>query len=75
MSTRRQKRQNNLQEGSENVNETINSAVFVGNVDLSDQNVKATGLSSAKSPRIENSLLEGLRASLQNKQLLQYKAF
>ena len=75
MSTRRQKRQNNLQEGSENVNETITSAVFVGNVDLSDQNVKATGLSSAKSPRIENSLLEGLRASLKNKQLLQYKAF
>ena len=36
-----------------NVSETIISPVFVGNVDLSDQDVVVAAPTSAKSPRIE----------------------
>ena len=65
MSTRSKKRKNNFQEGSEKISETITSLVLVENVVLSDQDVKAVVPSSAKSPRIENSVLRGLlRASL-----------
>ena len=65
MSTRSKNRKNNFQEGSENVSETIISPVLVGNLDLSDQEVIAAGPSSAKSPRIEKSVLKRLlRASL-----------
>ena len=64
MSTRSQKRRNNQQESSENVNETVSSPILVENVESSDQDESVAGPSSAKSPRIENSVLEGLRTSL-----------
>ena len=67
MSTISQKRRNDQQESTENVSETINSPVLVGNADLSDQDVAIAGPSSTKYPRIENSVLEGLRASLKEK--------
>ena len=75
MSTRSQKRKNNLQEGNENVSETVSSPVLVGNVDLSVQDVIAARPSSAKFPRIENSVLEGLRASLKEEIASEKKAF
>ena len=70
MSTRSQKRRNFQQESAENVSETGNVSetitfpVLVENVDLGDQGVAIAGPSSAKYPRIKNSVLEGLRASL-----------
>ena len=64
MSTRSQKRRNSQQESSETVNETASSPILVENVGSSDKDVQIAGPSSAKSPRIEKSVLEGLRASL-----------
>ena len=63
MSTRNQKGRNIQQESTKNVSETITSPVLVENVDLCDQDFAIAGPSSAKSPRIENTVLEGLRSS------------
>ena len=58
MSARSQKRRNNQQESSEIVSEILNSSILVRNVESADQDVPIAGPSSAKSPRIEYSVLE-----------------
>ena len=62
--TRSQKRKNTQQENSENVSDGFVSTVVVGNHCFSEQDASTAGPSKPKSPRIENSLLESLRASL-----------
>ena len=69
--TRSQKRKNIQQENSENVSDGFVSpvvvvvvVVVVENTCFSEQDVSTAGPSKPKSPRIENSLLESLRASL-----------
>ena len=62
--TRSQKRRNDQQEGDRNVSEGFVSPIVMGNPCSSNQDVEAAGPSRPKSPRIENSLLESLRASL-----------
>ena len=64
MSTTSQKRRNKQQERSEIVFENVSSHILVENVVSSHQDAPISGSSSAKSPRIENSVLEGLRSSL-----------
>ena len=61
--TRSQKRKNDQQESDRNVSEGFVSPV-VENPCFSEQVVEVAGPSKPKSPRIENSLLESLRASL-----------
>ena len=61
--TRSQKRKNDQQESDRNVSEGFVSPV-VENPCFSEQDVDIAGPSKPKSPRIENSLLESLRASL-----------
>ena len=62
--TRSQKRRNDQQSTSENVSEGLISPIVVGNPCSSNQDDEVAGPSIPKSPRIENSLLESLRASL-----------
>ena len=62
--TRSQKRRNDQQSTSGNVSEGLISPIVVGNPCSSDQDDEVAGPSKPKSPRIENSLLESLRASL-----------
>ena len=62
--TRSQKRRNDQQEGDRNVSEGFVSPMVVENPCSSNQDVEVAGPSRSKSPRIENSLLENLRASL-----------
>ena len=62
--TRSQKRRNDQQSTSENVSEGLISPIVVGNSCPSNQDDEVAGPSNPKSPRIENSLLESLRASL-----------
>ena len=62
--TRSQKRRNDQQSTSENVSEGLISPIVVGNPCSSNQDDVIAGPSKPKSPRIENSLLESLRASL-----------
>ena len=62
--TRSQKRKNDQQNTSENVSEGLISPIVVGNLCSSNQDDEVAGPSKPKSPRIENSLLESLRASL-----------
>ena len=62
--TRSQKRKNIQQENSENVSDGFVSPVVVENTCFSEQDVSTAGPSKQKSPWIENSLLESLRASL-----------
>ena len=62
--TRSQKRRNDQQEGDRNVSEGFVSPIVVEVPCSSNQDVEAAGPSRPKSPRIENSLLESLRASL-----------
>ena len=64
MSTRSPKEKNSKKESTENVSETIVSPTLVENAELCQQDVMAAGPSGAKSPRIENGVLESLRASL-----------
>ena len=64
MSTRSQKRRKGQHKSTENISETITSLILAENVDLSGQNVAIAEPSSAKSPRIENSVLGGHKASL-----------
>ena len=59
--TRSQKRRNDQQEGDRNVSEGFVSPIVMENPCSSNQ---VAGPSRPKSPRIENSLLENLRASL-----------
>ena len=64
--TRSQKRKNFQQENSDNVSDGFVSPVVVvaENPCFSEQDASTAGPSNPKSPRIENSLLESLRASL-----------
>ena len=62
--TRSQKRRNDQQEGDRNVSEDFVSPIVVENSCSSNQDVELAGPSRPKSPRIENSPLENLRASL-----------
>ena len=62
--TRSQKRRNNQQESTESVSEGLVSPIILENVGHSEQDASIAGPSNAKSPRVENSLLESLRASL-----------
>ena len=59
-----QKRKNTQQENSENVSDGFVSPVVVGNHYFSERDASTAGPSKPKSPRIENSLPESLRASL-----------
>ena len=63
--TRSQKRKNDQQEGDRNVSEGFVSPIVMENPCSSNQDVEVAGPSRPKSPRIENSLLENLRASLE----------
>ena len=62
--TRSQKRKNDQQEGDGNVSEGFVSPIGVENHCSSIRDVEVAGPSRSKSPRIENSSLENLRASL-----------
>ena len=62
--TRSQKRKNVQQEKSENVSEGFVSPLPVENPCPLDQDVCVAGPSKPKSPRVENSRLESLRATL-----------
>ena len=62
--TRSQKRRNNQQESTESVSEGFVTPIVVINSCPLEQDVSVAGPSRPKSPRIENSLLESLRASL-----------
>ena len=62
--TRSQKRRNDQQEGDRNVSEGFVSPIIAENSCSSNQDVEVAGPSRPKSPRIENSFLENLRASL-----------
>ena len=62
--TRSQKRKNNQQQSIENISEGFVSPIVVNNSRPLEQDVSVAGPSRPKSPRIENSLLESLRASL-----------
>ena len=62
--TRSQKRKNNQQESTISVSEGFVSPIIVKNSCPLDQDVSVAGPSKPKCPRIENSLLESLRASL-----------
>ena len=62
--TRSHKRRIDRQDSAENVGEIITSPVLAENIEPSHQVVLIAGPSSAKSPTIENSVLEELRASL-----------
>ena len=62
--TRSQKRRIDQQSTSENVSEGLISPIVVGNPCSSNQDDEVAGPSKPKSPRIENNLLENLRASL-----------
>ena len=62
--TRSQKRRNDQQSTSENVSEGLISPIVVGNPCSLNQDDEVAGPSNSKSPRVENSLLESLRASL-----------
>ena len=62
--TRSQKRKNCQQENSENLSDGFVSPIVGENPCFPAQEVSCAGPSKPKSPRIENSLLESLRASL-----------
>ena len=62
--TRSQKRRNDQLEGDRNVSEGFVSPIVMENPCSSNQDVDVAGPSRPKSPRIENSLLEKLGASL-----------
>ena len=62
--TRSQKRRNNQQESTECVSEGLVSPKLVENVCYLNQDPSIAGPSRPRSPKIENSFLESLRASL-----------
>ena len=63
--TRSQKRKNIQREADDNVSEGFVSPINMENSCPLDQNVELAGPSRPKSPRVENSFLEGIRSSLQ----------
>ena len=71
--TRSQKRRNDQQSTNENVSEGLISPIVAGNPCSSNQDDEVAGPSRPKSPRIENSLLESLRASLKEEITLEIK--
>ena len=71
--TRSQKRRNNQQEAVENVSEGFASPVVVENSCPLDQEVSVAGSSKPKSPRIDGSFLESLRASLKDESTSEIK--
>ena len=64
LTTRSQKRRNNQQESTECVSEGLVSPISVEYVCRLNQDISIAGPSRPKSPAIENSILESLRASL-----------
>ena len=64
MSTTRSQKRRNEQQGDKDVSEGFISPIVVENPCSSNQDDEVAGPSKPKSPRIENSLLESLRASL-----------
>ena len=66
MSTTRSQKRRNEQQGDKDVSEGFISPIAVENPCSSNQDVIMSGPSRPKSPRIENSLLESLRASLKD---------
>ena len=66
MSTTRSQKRRNEQQGDKDVSEGFISPIAIENPCSSNQNVIMSGPSRPKSPRIENSLLESLRASLKD---------
>ena len=71
--TRSQKRRNNQQESTESVSEGLVSPKTLKNVGHSEQDASIAGPSSTKSPRVDNSLLESLRASLKDEITSEFK--
>ena len=65
--TRSQKRKNDQQGSSESVSEGFISPIMVGNSCSLNQDDSIAGPSKPKSPRVENSFLESLRATLKEK--------
>ena len=66
MSTTRSQKRRNEQQGDKDVSEGFISPIVVENLCSSNQDVDVSGPSRPKSPRIENSFLESLRASLKD---------
>ena len=66
MSTTRSQKRRNEQQGDKDVSEGFISPIVVENPCSSNQDVDVSGPSKPKSPRIENSFLESLRASLKD---------
>ena len=66
MSTTRSQKRRNEQQGDKDVSEGFISPIAVENPCSSNQDVVMSGPSRPKSPRIENSFLESLRASLKD---------
>ena len=73
--TRSQKRRNDQQKGDRNVSEGFVSPIVMKTPCSSNQDVEVAGPSRPKSPRIENSLLENLRASLKEEITSEIKNF
>ena len=63
-STRSRKRKNTQREAEDNVSEGFISPINIENSRSSNQDTDVAGPSRPKSPRLENSSLESLRASL-----------
>ena len=64
--TRSQKERNIQQESTENVSECLVSPIVTSNDRPLEQDIGSAGPSGAKSPRIENSTIERLRASFKD---------
>ena len=71
--TRSEKRRNYQQESTKSVSEGVVSPIILENVCHSVQDAGIAGPSSAKSPRIENRLLESLRSSLKEEITSEFK--
>ena len=66
MSTTRSQKRRNEQQGDKDVSEGFISPIVMENPCSSNQDVDVSGPPRPKSPRIENSFLESLRASLKD---------
>ena len=73
--TRNQKRKNNQQESTKSVSESFVSPILVNNSCHLDQDVNVAVPSRPKSPRIKNSFLQSLRASLKEEITSEIKKF
>ena len=73
--TRSQKIRNNHQESVENVSENLISPIMAENSSLPDQDIFVAWPSNAKSPRIEGSLFENLRTSMEEEIQSEIKGF